>query len=101
MKKITRNNLIMALILSIIIVVLLFLIIISMQTKEGTGMFETNNAWNYERFYQLDLTDTHPFVIYVDKETKVQYIYTSSQAGLTVLVDQEGKPLLYEGDFND
>lgn len=36
--------------------------------------------------------------IYVDKETKVQYLFIkrSSGGGLTVLVDAEGKPLLYE-----
>lgn len=35
------------------------------------------------------------FVVY-DKETKVQYFVFSG--GITVLVDQNGKPLLYEGE---
>ena len=37
--------------------------------------------------------------IYVDKETGVQYIFMSSgyRGGLCVLVDSDGKPLLYEG----
>lgn len=36
--------------------------------------------------------------IYVDKETKVQYLFIkrSNGGGLTVLVDAEGNPLLYE-----
>ena len=38
--------------------------------------------------------------IFVDTETSVQYLFAQSgyAGGLTVLVDQEGKPLLYKGD---
>lgn len=37
--------------------------------------------------------------IYVDNETGVQYLYKyfGYGAGLTVLLDADGKPLLYEG----
>ena len=34
--------------------------------------------------------------ILVDKETKIQYICTDS--GMTVLLDENGKPLLYESE---
>ena len=36
--------------------------------------------------------------IYVDKETKVQYLFIKrfDSAGLTVLLDSDGTPLLYE-----
>ena len=39
--------------------------------------------------------------ILVDKETKVQYLHDSGyqQGGLEVLVDADGKPILYEGNF--
>ncbi|MBQ3724590.1 MAG: xylan 1,4-beta-xylosidase [Oscillospiraceae bacterium] len=38
--------------------------------------------------------------IFVDTETSVQYLFIQSGygGGLTVLVDQEGKPLLYKPD---
>ena len=38
--------------------------------------------------------------IWVDTETSVQYLFIQSGygGGLTVLVDQEGKPLLYKPD---
>ena len=38
--------------------------------------------------------------IYVDTETSVQYLFIQSGygGGLTVLLDQEGKPLLYKPD---
>lgn len=39
--------------------------------------------------------------ILVDKETKVQYLYSNGyhQGGLEVLVDADGKPILYEGSL--
>ena len=38
--------------------------------------------------------------IFVDTETSVQYLFIQSGygGGMTVLVDQEGKPLLYKGN---
>ena len=49
----------------------------------------------FEKVYgQGVLTETE---IWVDTETDVQYLYHSAgdSGGLTVLVDAEGKPLLY------
>lgn len=40
--------------------------------------------------------------IYVHKRTGVQYLFINNNngaAGLTVLVDADGKPILYEGDM--
>lgn len=38
--------------------------------------------------------------VYVDKETRVQYLYVDNgyDGGLEILVDSDGKPLLYEGE---
>lgn len=56
-----------------------------------------------ERFDVLYDTDTinNGCIILVDKETRVMYLYvkTGSGAGLTVMVDEEGKPMLYEGEL--
>lgn len=40
------------------------------------------------------------YYLLVDKETRVQYLMNSSSytSGITVLVDADGKPILYEGD---
>ena len=40
------------------------------------------------------------FKIYYDKETKVMYLISDiyKGGGITVLVDRDGKPLLYEGE---
>lgn len=40
------------------------------------------------------------YEILVDKETKVQYLFNEEnhQGGLVVIVDADGKPILYEGE---
>ena len=66
-----------------------------------------NKDDRYDRFYIIpmyasdskDNTSTYPLRIYVDKETKVQYIYNTYEGGMCVLVDADGKPLLYDGEF--
>lgn len=62
--------------------------------------FETDDAtYNVhsedDRFMKIDSINGW---IYVDKETKVQYLFVKrgNGSGLTVLVDSEGNPLLYE-----
>lgn len=48
-----------------------------------------------DRFMKIDSINGW---IYVDKETKVQYLFVKryTGGGLTVLVNAEGNPLLYE-----
>jgi len=55
--------------------------------------------------YKLGNFDFGNASIFVDKKTRVEYIYTTSGAtissAITVRVDSLGKPILYEGDFPD
>lgn len=47
------------------------------------------------------VSDEIYFLIYYDKETKVMYAVSSSQynrGNVVLLVDADGKPLLYEGE---
>lgn len=47
------------------------------------------------------ISEESTFDIYYHKKTKVMYAvsdYNYNKGNLTVLVDAEGKPLLYEGD---
>lgn len=48
-----------------------------------------------ERFMKIDSINGW---IYVDKQTKVQYLFVKRQnaGGLTILVDEDGKPLLWQ-----
>ena len=51
------------------------------------------------KFYSIDAGNGDS--IYIDKETRVQYLFIREGygGGLTVLVDADGKPILYEGGF--
>ena len=58
------------------------------------------------RFYYIT-SDEMPegwdedFDVYVDKRTRVQYIKLNYDEGITALLDPDGKPILYKGDFKE
>lgn len=91
-----------------IIVIIAIVLIFSCMLLTSCDKNANNQDDKLERFYVIpmygvdskDNTSTYPLKIYVDKETKVQYIYNRYQGGMCVLVDAEGKPLLYEGEFD-
>ena len=59
----------------------------------------SDNYAENERFVKIyDQYSKDTFRIYYDKETKVMYLITDiyKGGGITVLVDKDGKPLLYE-----
>ncbi len=58
----------------------------------------SDNYAENERFIKIyDKYSNNTFRIYYDKETKVMYLITAiyKGGGITVLVDKDGKPLLY------
>lgn len=64
-----------------------------------TGCTTSINADN-KRFIEIDVQSGHSII--VDKNTKVMYLTVNSgngfwsKNGITVLVNKDGKPLLYE-----
>lgn len=59
----------------------------------------SDNYAENERFIKIyDQYSKDTFRIYYDKKTKVMYLITDiyKGGGITVLVDKDGKPLLYE-----
>lgn len=79
----------------ITILVLFCIIVIGFMCKDIT---ETNTYADNDRFIRVTYSKTigaHSFNIFYDKETKVEYGFYS-EGGFQVLVDAEGKPLLYE-----
>ena len=71
---------------------------------DGNGDVEYEDDDN-GRFYFIDNGDLpeewNMFDIIVDKETRVQYLQDSDGYSLTPLIDSEGKPILYDGDFDE
>lgn len=79
-----------------IAVCLLFLLTVS--TFSGCSETEVENDNSGERFYRA--IDGLYNDVYVDKETGVMYFYRKkgNSGGLTVMVDEDGKPLIWEGN---
>jgi len=79
---------------------LLFFCMLFIISLSGCISSPDNNVIRREehnRFISIYLG--HNDYIYVDKETKVQYLsVTSGGTGIEVMVDADGKPLLYEGE---
>lgn len=75
---------------------LLFLLMIS--TFSGCSETEVENDNSGERFYLA--IDGLGNDVYVDKETGVMYFFRKQGygGGLTVMVDADGKPLIWEGN---
>lgn len=77
--------------IGIITIILMCLVIL-------TGCTSESNAKDQERFVKISMGNVY---IYYDTQTKVQYAMMNNGHGgtsLTLLVDAEGKPLLYEGE---
>ena len=60
---------------------------------------ENNNTITDDRFVVVEdgWADGNRAFIMVDKETKVMYLTFSCGGGITVMLDTDGKPLLWEG----
>lgn len=77
-----------------IVLILSVLIIIVIFNCVKSAIIRVDRMETEDRFEKIQEWPSN-FVMY-DKETKVQYYVTIG--GITVLVDADGKPLLYEGD---
>lgn len=54
-----------------------------------------------DREYARIETEEKGWYLFIDTETKVQYLYKRSmyQCNLACIVDADGKPILYEGEL--
>lgn len=79
---------------TILIFLVVILFIATLIFGEDVKLETKTEEYPEDRFVKiLDYGDN--FVMY-DKETKVQYF--TSTTGITVLLNQDGKPLLYKGE---
>lgn len=83
-------------VIAIIMVVAFIVAVVLVMYKSINRDGSYEQAREDDRFIQISSVDGW---IYVDKETKVQYLFIKryNAGGLTILVDKNGKPLLYEG----
>lgn len=84
-----------------IIISLLIIIVVILVGWLLKDVTISNNYAENERFIQIyNQYSKDGFRIYYDKETKVMYLISTiyKGGGITVLVDKDGKPLLYRGE---
>ena len=84
-----------------IIISLLIIIVVILVGWLLKDITISNNYAENERFIQIyNQSSRDGFRIYYDKETKVMYLISDiyKGGGITVLVDKDGKPLLYRGE---
>lgn len=83
-------------VIGIILIIVISLFILTGCTSEAT---ETTTKYRFK-----EIIDDGAYEVVCDTETKVLYLQScrgsgyQGYGGLTVLVDAEGKPLLYEGE---
>ena len=53
--------------------------------------------YSQQRFQRVIRDEGSPINVYVDTETNVMYAVRSSAGGICVMVDADGKPLLWDG----
>ena len=83
------------------ILAILILCLISVFSLVGCGGSYNEPPTESEMFIEIRI-DTGAILsyIYVHKETKVMYLFVKngSGAGLVVMLDENGKPLLWQGE---
>lgn len=88
----------------VLIIILIILITIVMFSNIIEEVTITEEYSQNEQFIFIDESHIGDIVIYrcYDKDTKVIYMFTGSNySKLTVMVDADGKPLLYEEENNN
>ena len=60
------------------------------------------DSYGEERFVKISSINDGTDVIYVDKETGVEYWFhqeTAYKGGLTPILNKDGKPIIYQGEY--
>lgn len=83
------------LVISILVIALLMLI--ACIFKDLIVIETTASNERFVKTGQLQMINGYNIYVLYDSKTKVQYVF-SGKGGFSVLVDQEGKPLLYTGE---
>ena len=85
----------------IIFCILIFVLIFAFvgcekETENGNDLYKV-----CENVSMVEVEKTQDFIIYVHKETKVMYLYENryNRGGITIMLDENGKPLLWDGDL--
>ena len=94
-EKIYEGTLILLVILLIALLVVEF--VVAGECDKNDTKTETVVEHSQQRFQRVIKDDNSALIVYVDTETNVMYLIRSIYGGACVMVDAEGKPLLWDG----
>ena len=85
-----------ALLVILLIALLVVAFVVEVECDKNATKTETVVEHSQQRFQRVIKADNSPLTVYVDTETNVMYLI-SNYGGACVMVDAEGKPLLWDG----
>lgn len=94
-EKIYEGTLILLVILLIALLMVAF--VVAGECDKSATKTETVVEHSQQRFQRVIKDDNSALIVYVDTETNVMYLIRSIYGGACVMVDAEGKPLLWDG----
>lgn len=97
--KLSEKIYVWTLILLVILLIALLVVafVVAGECDKNTTKTETVVEHSQQRFQRVIKDDNSALIVYVDTETNVMYLIRSIYGGACVMVDAEGKPLLWDG----
>lgn len=89
--------------LSLLVILIIAMLVVSVafavagECDKNATKTETVVEHSQQRFQRVIRDEGSPFIVYVDTETNVMYLRRIGDGGICVMVDAEGKPLLWDG----
>lgn len=81
----------------LLIAVLAVCVATAVDSYKSVSKTATVVEYSQQRFQRVIRDEGSPINVYVDTETNVMYAVRSSAGGICVMVDADGKPLLWDG----
>jgi ABC-type spermidine/putrescine transport system permease subunit I len=97
--KFSEKIYVWTLILLVILLIALLMVafVVAGECDKNATKTETVVEHSQQRFQRVIKDDNSALIVYVDTETNVMYLIRSIYGGACVMVDAEGKPLLWDG----
>ena len=89
--------------LSLLVILIIAMLVVSVafavagECDKNATKTETVVEHSQQRFQRVIKDNYSDLIVYVDTETNVMYLIRSIYGGACVMVDAEGKPLLWDG----
>lgn len=89
--------------LALLVILIIAMLVVSVafavagECDKNATKTETVVEHSQQRFQRVIKDDNSALIVYVDAETNVMYLLRLGSGGICLMVDAEGKPLLWDG----